>query len=176
MEVIALALKEPDTSNNKNVSEDIFRLKTVENGFFHLGDDKVLRSYDGSGNVVDYALPEDSHLKAFANLFSKRTQEHLYRVWGEVDSSKISKKHIFNPPEHLLPLHLSNLPAESGICEKKMDSGLEKRTPTCVDITCLGHGTCRQYNCAWCMIFDRMAEGYCLLYPPNHIFWEPGDL
>ncbi|PGH23799.1 hypothetical protein GX50_08982 [[Emmonsia] crescens] len=108
-----IALKELDTSNNKNVSDIFGSLKTVENGFFHLGDDKVLRSYDGNGNVIDYALPEDSHLKAVANFFSKRTQEHVYRVWEDVDSSKFSEEHIWNPPAHLLPLRLSNLPAES---------------------------------------------------------------
>ncbi|KKZ64158.1 hypothetical protein EMCG_01506 [[Emmonsia] crescens] len=158
----AIALEEAEASNNKHIS-DIFRsLKTVENGFFHLGDDKILRTFDGDGNVLDYARPEDTHLKAVANLYSKSVQEHLYRVWGPVDDSQISEEQILHPPDYLLPLHLSKMPAaEPGICERDLDSGLEKRA-RCNTITCNTHEECYQRGCPGCLLIDKVVDGKCL--------------
>ncbi|OAX79207.1 hypothetical protein ACJ72_06476 [Emergomyces africanus] len=160
-----MTLAKPDASGvsigNSNLADIIGSLATVSTGFLHLGDDKVLRSFDDDGIVLDFALLSDAHIAEIANGYSDHDRMHLYDVWNGVDNSKVGEGQIWNPPLHLLPRHLLNgQQLSGGTCDLPANEVLNPGV-LCNHFNCENHESCVEVGCPSCILIDRKIEGRC---------------
>ncbi|OJD12184.1 hypothetical protein AJ78_07175 [Emergomyces pasteurianus Ep9510] len=147
---------------NKSITSirDILRsLVTDSDGFIHIGDDKIARSFDSFGTVLDYARLTDLQLAEIANRYSDSIRRHLFEVWSGVNY-EVTDDQIWNPPLDVLPPPLSNQPASAAMCELNVKEVL-KANSHCEFVRCSGHKTCRRAGCAYCVLNDRESSGNC---------------
>ncbi|KKZ63040.1 hypothetical protein EMCG_02610 [[Emmonsia] crescens] len=92
------------TSMRNDPLDVIRQLKSDPDGLKHVGDDGILRSYDGNGSVIDYARFDQDQLMAIAGWAeSPEEKDHLKNLWKNVTTLKVEENQIWAPPPHLRP-------------------------------------------------------------------------
>lgn len=135
-------------------------------GFFHLADDGVQRSYDASGNVIDYRQLSNAEIMAMiAALPATRSDmaEHLYAEFAETDGTTVTDEaQLLNPPKHLQPQG-GAAGSQEGIAAPKSDSpahsakrDLEGRSLYCLGKECTSTSACTFLGCHICQLYDRV--------------------
>ncbi|KAG5291382.1 hypothetical protein I7I50_08175 [Histoplasma capsulatum G186AR] len=151
---------------NRIIKRDVYdMLSSVEtdtNGILHLADDGILRSFDETGNVLDYRRLNNSHLRAIASLYSKDINNHLLNIWNNIDGFEVEEKVIWHPSTDLYPLPL--LQKSQSIFSPIRHHSLLHRIIPCADVHCTGHTTCRDMGCERCILPDKIASGRCSFY------------
>ncbi|QSS54234.1 hypothetical protein I7I53_01725 [Histoplasma capsulatum var. duboisii H88] len=147
----------------KEVYDMLYSVEIDTNGILHLADDGILRSFDETGNVLDYRRLNNTHLRAVAGSYSKDINNYLLNIWNNIDSFQVEEKAIWHPSPDLYPLPLLQK-SQRPFSPIKKHHSLLQRFPPCADIPCTGHKTCRDADCYRCLISDRIESGRCTLY------------
>ncbi|KKZ58445.1 hypothetical protein EMCG_00936 [[Emmonsia] crescens] len=164
-EVMTLALP-----SEVDVARVIPNLKSDLAGLVHLGDDGILRSFDGSGNVIDFARLDQTQLQAVINWYSgdKQDQAHLQGLWANIDSSRaLNEEQIWNPPQHILPTFISALPKAPLMSSAQESNPLKLHARFCTALHCQINSDCylRDPLCPRCFAVDSFPRGDCLPSP-----------
>ncbi|OAX85406.1 hypothetical protein ACJ72_00217 [Emergomyces africanus] len=159
------------------VDNVLLNLKSHRTGFTHVGNDGVVRSYNGKGEVIDAARLTPQQLVAVAQEApSADEKKHLLDVWANVDSSKVNETQMWNPPQHVLPSRFSNpkekvdvdVDDEALALEKaRYDAKdrLQRRFPFCNYVKCQFAFQCEFFfTCGPCIGASIGNEGHC---------WQP---
>ncbi|QSS52508.1 hypothetical protein I7I53_08167 [Histoplasma capsulatum var. duboisii H88] len=139
--------------SKREVYDMLYSVETDTNGILHLADDGILRSFDETGNVIDYRRLNNSHLRAVASLYSKDINDYLLNIWNNIDGFAVEEKAIWHPPTDLYPLPL--LQKSQSISSSITHHSLLHRIVYCADVHCTGHSTCRNVDCELCIIVDQ---------------------
>ena len=81
-------------------------------GFVQMGNDGVVRSWDGDGKVIDYVRLNNRQLIHSVHLFgghSKRDKDSVLESLRDVNGHDVSSDEVFNPPEHIKPLEFRDV-------------------------------------------------------------------
>ncbi|KAB2573617.1 Lactobacillus up-regulated protein [Lasiodiplodia theobromae] len=79
-------------------------LKADDHGFVHLGNDGVLRSFDASGNVIDYRQLSPDQIRDSINMYDAigtEERNHLENVYRGVDGRQVPREKVLNPDENV---------------------------------------------------------------------------
>ncbi|PGH33178.1 hypothetical protein GX50_04020 [[Emmonsia] crescens] len=141
-------------------------LKSDLAGVLHLGDDGILRSFDGSGNVIDFARLDQPQLQAVIDWYSgdKDKQNHLQGLWANIDSSLVHEEQIWKPPQHILPTFISALPKAPLMSSAQNSNPLKLQARFCTALHCQIQEHCylRDPLCPRCFAVDSFPHGDCL--------------
>ncbi|KAH7043774.1 hypothetical protein B0J12DRAFT_671778 [Macrophomina phaseolina] len=86
--------------------ELLFSLKADDHGVVHLGNDGVLRSFDASGNVIDYRQLSPDQIRDSIDMYDdidKGKREHLENIYRGVDGRQVPREKVLNPDENAVP-------------------------------------------------------------------------
>ncbi|RHZ63550.1 hypothetical protein CDV55_104648 [Aspergillus turcosus] len=134
-------------------------------GFVHVADDGIARSYRPDGTVLDYApLTNEQLLQLIPMYDDEAAQKHLKEVWKGVNGyDVVDMKQIFEPRADLLPLEFSHpdvwaaeLAELTPIDLNPATEALEGRQLYCRGKRCTTSGACRYMGCHRCGYFDSM--------------------
>lgn len=134
--------------------------------FIHLGDDRVLRHFNESGAVLNYApLSPQQISQALSDTSSRDTlenKEHFSEVFSGVDGRTVRAPALLNPPEEIYPTNFLNNQKPSDTFEvPRFDLGLGPRQH-CASRACTPKDNCRKYaGCTRCFVIDNAHEGEC---------------
>ena len=134
--------------------------------FFHLGDDGVLRHFNESGAVLNYApLSPQQISQALSDTSSLNTaeeKEHLFSVFENVDGRNVKGPALLNPPAYIYPTSFlgNRKPSETSEVPRS-NLGLNPRQH-CVSRRCFPGESCTKYpGCTRCFVKDKLKEGAC---------------
>jgi hypothetical protein len=111
-------------------------------GFVHIADDGVARSYAANNTVIDYAALSNSQIQQMISQLPvsyQEHQEHLRQVFEGVDGYDVTdKSQLFEPPPWLRPFEIDpTTPTQSRNEAHEAASALENRQITyCVGQPC----------------------------------------
>ncbi|OJD15360.1 hypothetical protein AJ78_04365 [Emergomyces pasteurianus Ep9510] len=149
----------------KNAMRLIPNLKEDLSGVLHLGDDGILRSFNGDGLVIDYARFDQAQLQAVISWYSgdKEKQKHLQQLWMNIDSSLITEEQILHPPQHLLPAFIT-APRASLMSSAEQHNPLKLFPRFCTQLHCQIQDHCFRLDplCPRCFAVDSFPHGDCL--------------
>ncbi|KAE8312841.1 hypothetical protein BDV41DRAFT_577269 [Aspergillus transmontanensis] len=135
--------------------------------FIHLGDDGVLRHFNESGTVLNYAplSPQQitQMLSDTSSLDTEAEKEHLSQVFRGVDGRTVKGPALLNPPAEIYPTNfLNNTGKASEVSEvPQSDHALDPRQH-CPSRRCVPKEDCSRYpGCTHCNIQDNLREGTC---------------
>lgn len=135
--------------------------------FFHLGDDGVLRHFNESGAVLEYApLSPQQISQALSDTSSLNTaeeKEHLSLVFENVDGRDVKGLALLNPPAYIYPAgFLANRkPAETSEVPRS-DLSLNPRQH-CPSRRCFPGENCGKYpGCTHYVVKDKLKQGSCV--------------
>lgn len=134
--------------------------------FFHLGDDGVLRHFNESGTVLNYAqLSPPQISQALADTSSINTAEekdHISSVFENLDVHDVQGSALLNPLAYIYPTgFLSNCNLSEWSEVLLPDLGLSARQH-CVSRRCYPSNNCGRYSgCTRCFVRDSVHEGTC---------------
>lgn len=134
--------------------------------FFHLGDDGVLRHFNESGAVLNYAplSPQQisQSLSDTSSLDAAEKKEHLSQVFKNVDGRNIKGSALLNPPANIYPTSFLSNRKPSEVSEvPRSDLSLNPRQH-CAHHRCFPGESCMKYpGCSQCFIKDMSKEGNC---------------
>lgn len=134
--------------------------------FFHLGDDGVLRHFNKSGAVLNYAplSPQQisQSLSDTSSLDTAEKKQHFSQVFENVDGRHVKGPALLNPPAHIYPTSFLNNRRPSEASEvPRADLSLNPRQE-CAHHRCFRGESCTKYpGCTRCFIKDMAKEGEC---------------
>ncbi|KAK4500639.1 hypothetical protein PRZ48_008828 [Zasmidium cellare] len=155
--------------------------KYDQDGFVHMADDGVLRSYAANGTIID-ALPfNNAQIKrmiAVAPGHIAPMRDHLLSVYDTVDGHDVHPDHHLNPPREMRHhKHGGPEPYENDEMYEEMDRlyeqsenefeivkrTLEGRPSFCIGRQCTTTAACGRLGCVVCMTWDlaRDRNTYC---------------
>ncbi|PGH01838.1 hypothetical protein GX51_05018 [Blastomyces parvus] len=150
-------------------------LKSHDQGFKHVGDDGVARSFGPDGIVIDAAaLTNVQLLEEAKNHPDSSARKHLMELWKNVDGRNVPLEHHYSPPQNVLPLSLRD-PEVKKELEAKQNEQLatygqspNKRSSilsprACESIICKDTNWCQIYGCAYCRAYDQIKTQYCVI-------------
>ncbi|KAK4575298.1 hypothetical protein LTR86_001151 [Recurvomyces mirabilis] len=159
------------TTSDKPVMAIIAGLKKdpTGQGITHIGDDGIIRTYDGQGNVLDNAPLSTAQLNAHLSNLPTLLQPHeahlrdTYRNVSGHDVTDMSQ--ILTPPDHLRPLggpgSVGWVPktADEHEHEKRIQGPIPVISPLtpCFNRRCNGDGFCHSWRCGDCVAIDRIV-------------------
>lgn len=136
-------------------------------GFVHIADDGVARSYTANNTVIDYAPLSNEQLKQMISGLPasvKENQEHLHQVFDGVDGYDMTdKKQIFEPPVWLQPASFgqTNQPQSRSEAQEAAAALLDKRQ-VCLGKSCTSTTVCQSFGCSSCSTFDKANFRICI--------------
>ncbi|EER36683.1 hypothetical protein I7I53_11651 [Histoplasma capsulatum var. duboisii H88] len=145
---------------DKDIHDMIYNIQKDTNGFLHLGDDGILRSYDEHNNVLDYRKFNKTHLTTVTNWYSNEGQIHLSTIWKDTDEIEIQKDQIWFPSKKLQPFSFSQqsvFSSQPHLALKARDTNI-----VCSLITCRTTSLCQGFGCSDCFVVDHHETGICL--------------
>ncbi|OTA67308.1 hypothetical protein K449DRAFT_430513 [Hypoxylon sp. EC38] len=157
------ALGTRDTSGLK-LSDIYGAIETDPQGFVHIGDDGVLRSYGRDEKVVDYARLSPEQLKrAIDSWPNKDEHAHLNEVWDGIDGRDVPHTEALDPPVHLKPRAAGISPNSPDREATEVVKQLENRQVVCLNIDCKTTESCQAMGCPVCGALDSMVKKICLM-------------
>ncbi|EEH06286.1 predicted protein [Histoplasma capsulatum G186AR] len=81
-------------------------IKTDIDGYLHLDDKGILRSFDNNNKVIDYKLLSAEDFTLINRKYSPETEKDRAAFW-ENNISSIEENEIWNPSEHMMAAILS---------------------------------------------------------------------
>ncbi|KAF2160008.1 hypothetical protein M409DRAFT_29618 [Zasmidium cellare ATCC 36951] len=190
----------PETSSSSPPTDDhVHTLPTSykldPQGFVHMADDGVLRSYAANGSILD-ALPfSNTQIKRMIDDSPAHTapmREHLLSTFDSISGHVVHPDHHLNPPREVLhsefggpsPYEDDEMYAEMDRLYKKSVNELEKvkrtleaRTLYCIGKECNSTESCGILGCVVCMHWDRASsrKRYCFYEAVNGLYWNHGS-
>ncbi|KAI9933948.1 hypothetical protein ASPWEDRAFT_734587 [Aspergillus wentii DTO 134E9] len=179
----ALGIAHASADANVEVRDLIHGLNQHDDGFVHIADDGVARSYSRDGAVLDVARLHARHLEAYADHYARAigdpaVKRHLTGIWGGINARDVADEDLFNPPDHLKPREFRENATDdededdadeydhSAVEQSPNEEGAAfKRTePFCVGRPCGTTAMCRNTGCHTCGIPDNMKlkEKVCI--------------
>lgn len=155
---------------SQHASQVIASIQQVSDGVVHLGDDGVLRSFDGNMKVLDYVPFSPAQIQQAINRSTGKTLEHLQEVYNGIDGQAVTDlNQLQNPGPELLPRAGEGYDFEDDVKElarrtEAPDVQLFKKAELrCPDgIRCSTNAQCAGlFFCASCFQADRIAIGRC---------------
>ncbi|PGH36556.1 hypothetical protein GX50_00593 [[Emmonsia] crescens] len=139
-------------------------MPTDPNGFQHIGDDGVMRSFNEAGQVMGYARVNRDGLLGFIadrkSILTPEEKAHLTELWSAVDSSQVNTEQIWQPSKELLPAVLKQQLVDKS--PVKPSAGLQKRRPLyCKRFSCRYNTDCKTVGCLTCTHVGRLEVGSC---------------
>lgn len=135
-------------------------------GFIHVADDGVARSYASNGTVIDWAKLNNTQLISLIPMLvsSHSDRDHLVEVWKDVDGNDVQDmKQILEPRRSVLPMDFGDgKPIAENQSRKTKQSVLDERANFCTGQLCSSHGACQYLGCAGCFIADKLYSKHCL--------------
>ncbi|KAK6824129.1 hypothetical protein RU639_004921 [Aspergillus parasiticus] len=135
--------------------------------FIHLGDDGVLRHFNESGTVLNYAPLNPQQITQMlsdtSSLDTEAEKEHLSQVFRGVDGRTVKGPALLNPPAEIYPTNfLNNTGKASEVSEvPQSDHALDPRQH-CPSRRCVPKEDCSRYpGCTHCNVKDNLREGTC---------------
>ena len=156
-------------------------MKTDPKGHMHFADDGIVRSYSGTGKVLDFVRLTNTQLLHSINAYGpvpKETETHLNEVWADVDGSNISDEHALDPPEIFQSSKFRNggtaiAPRTTPNAAHEARMELEGKILWCLGTSCIHEEECTFGGCFRCAERDMSVYFYCVLRPgspsPSHI-------
>lgn len=98
-----------DSNHSQNETDPFELLHTMEvhsDGFSHLGDDGVLRSFHPNGTVIDHVKLSTKQIQRMVDGHGRNA--HLTEVFDGVNGHSVSNEQATNPAKHLLPVPFRN--------------------------------------------------------------------
>ena len=138
-------------------------------GFVHIADDGVARSYTANNTVIDYAPLSNEQLKQMVSQSPAalaKDREHLMQVFDVVDGHDVTdKKQIFEPPPLLQPASVKPVsqPQSRSEPQEAVAALVDKRVPMCLGRPCTTTAACVAMECVICAIYDRIGQTLCLI-------------
>lgn len=143
-------------------------------GFQHIGNDGILRYFNGAGKVINYVrLTRDQMLAdVAASPLPLQEKLRLAQLWDGTDASQVSAKQIWQPSKDVLPLRFADPEAFKQEVEKRNQK--RAKTPAsagkvirdvpdyCSEHECLNTEECWHHNCFACKFFGRRPIGKCV--------------
>ncbi|OAP64480.1 hypothetical protein AYL99_00452 [Fonsecaea erecta] len=137
-------------------------------GFIHLGDDGVLRSFDGDLKVVAYQPLTPDQITAYIDRTNEERRPHLREVFEGVDGRDVvDEEQLTNPAPGLLPAFkpgsLPEVEKPTRRNERRHSASggdLGKRVP-CNQILCTNDIQCQDSFCFGCEVADFAWLGAC---------------
>ncbi|RHZ57394.1 uncharacterized protein CDV56_104436 [Aspergillus thermomutatus] len=133
-------------------------------GFIHVADDGVARSYRADGTVIDYVPLTNEQLLQFIPMYTddEATQKNFKEVWKGVNGHDVvDRKQIFEPGADLLPFEFSHpdlwaadLAKFTPIESNPATEALEGSQPYRRGKQCTTSGACRYMGCHRCAYAD----------------------
>jgi hypothetical protein len=138
-------------------------------GFVHVADDGVARSYAANNTVIDYAALSNSQIQQMISQLPASYQEHLEhlrQVFEGVDGYDVANKsQLLTPPSWLQPFKIEpTTPPQPRDEAHEVASALENRQINyCTGQPCTNTSACQFLGCSFCGDFDRVDARVC--YP-----------
>lgn len=145
------------------MQDAISSLAYSEEGYLQLAADGVLRSYDGSENVIDYARLSNEQIRAhitnLSPVFSNVTEHLNETLWNVNGLDVIDEAQLTNPPGWLRrpPPQTIN----PGIDVKRAIQG--RQWEACPGMLCIGTLQCQASGCDYCQFWNGEYLGMCIL-------------
>jgi hypothetical protein len=144
-------------------------LKTDPDGYLHIADDGVARAYDANDTVTGYiALSNDQLMQLIADLPGpwQNETDHLHSVFDSVDGRQVvNQTQLLDPPDSLRrPRRRGG--AQSRNDKRRVESLLERSTPSCAGLPCYSSSSCQFQGCSTCAFMDYILpseQGICLI-------------
>lgn len=133
-------------------------------GFFHLADDGVQRSYDASGNVIDYRQLTNAEIMSMIDALPASRADmssHLYAEFAEIDGTSVTDEaQLMDPSDHLRPQgadgESEDIAPRSDNLAHSAKRDLEGRSLYCLGKECTSSGACTFLGCSICQLYDRI--------------------
>jgi hypothetical protein len=138
-------------------------LKHDPQGYTHIADDGVARSYDANHQVIDYAPLSNAQILGYMSQLPTSYDselDHLHSVFDNVDGHDVTDKdQLLDPPTWLKP------PAISLASESTQSTALERapilegRDNFCRGQPCSSSAACQFLGCSYCGMLDAVLPG-----------------
>ncbi|KAK3715558.1 hypothetical protein LTR37_007046 [Vermiconidia calcicola] len=109
-----------DAATHQSYGDRMMGMTFADDGFVQIGDDGVVRSWNGEGEVVDYVRLDNAELldslSAVARVQDEAKLVEAYSRLAMVNGYSVPDAEVFNPPAHIKPSRFTDV------------SAMEKRT------------------------------------------------
>ncbi|KLO12327.1 hypothetical protein SCHPADRAFT_426212 [Schizopora paradoxa] len=130
-------------------------------GFFHVGDDGVLRTLTANKTVVDYRQLTPAQIAQKLAVYSGDTKTYLENLFEGVDGRDVmDPQSLWTLSPQLMPSENPTLKAVMGTTPA-IDSASRLFKRQCNTVDCAADSTCARFGCASCLRPDVVVEGIC---------------
>ena len=150
----------------------------ADDGFVQIGDDGVVRSWNGEGEVIDYVRLDNAELldslSAVARVQDEAKLVEAYSRLATANGYSVPDDEVFNPPAHIKPSRFSDDTAmEKRTANAKVSANPAQvlgkrqmpappRPPRCHGRACFDTAACRTVGCSQCMIWSGSVVNVCV--------------
>lgn len=142
-------------------------MKGNDDGFFHLDNTGILRSFNRHNEVIDYQKLSKEDFNTLSKIYLNKAKDS-FKHWSE-SSSLIDDSEIWNPFHDRIPsFQLSELEANResmGLQSRKLNI-LSPYRDLCTPLMCLVNSDCprQEPKCKWCIEQDigDVWVGHCI--------------
>ena len=155
----------------------MFAVPIDPEGFIHVADDGILRSYSGDGKVLDAKRLSNAALLSYAAGGPRKSEEaytegkdYLSTIWADVNGDDVPETQLMRPLKNFLPAPIAQ-PELTKLEAAKINentspvpvSPLEERQITvfCMGQTCTKSAACIFMGCFTCYYADHKLIGEC---------------
>jgi hypothetical protein len=150
---------------DRDIGSILRDLQSDPEGFAHLGDDGVIRTYTANFTVLSFAKLNPEQIWAVFRRHPQDYQErfgpHWTEVYENVDGRTVSNvSQILHPGDDILPDYMKTTsPNEDALKERDLDSNFDlAKRQGCVGRVCIRSQWCVDRGCRLCMVSDRFIE------------------
>ena len=139
-------------------------LKHDPQGYSHIADDGVVRSYNADHQVIDYAPLSNAQILEYMNQLPKSYDselEHLHLVFDNVNGHEVTDSdQLTDPPAWLRRPALSQASdTTSDTTSPQRAASLEGRDNFCSGRPCSSDAACQFLGCGGCTFLDSILPG-----------------
>ncbi|KAG5297051.1 hypothetical protein I7I48_06052 [Histoplasma ohiense] len=151
-----------------SLSTIINHMKGNDDGFFHLDNTGILRSFNRDNKVIDYQKLSKEDFNTLSKVYLNKKAKDSLKHWSE-RSSLIDDSEIWNPFHDRIPsFQLPELEANKesmGLQSRKLNI-LSPYRDLCTPLKCRWSSDCRRQEpkCRWCVEQDigEVWLGHCI--------------
>ena len=152
----------------ENVLDTLHKMDADLNGFLHVADDGVARSYNGNATVIDYVRLTNEQLMQLLSQLPESYQSemnHLHSTFDNVSGFDVAdESQLRDPPSWLRPppqhdAIKRSVSSQTRNPARRAESTLEVRDYFCVGQPCTNSAACQFLGCSACVYLDAVLPG-----------------
>ena len=146
-------------------------MTTDGNGYIHLADDGVARSYSANGTVIDFRKLTNKqiwqHISKHQHQFNQNLTDHLTQVYANTSGFDVNdEQQIWNPPAELRVKAGNSTTTTGSLTSPNPSAEAEKALKDraigdCIGRLCTYQLWCVAQGCDGCIFMDEMTVGLC---------------